>query len=354
LIKKKDDCNYPIKHTKIQQEDGRWRIEFIPHNVGIYQIQRIISSNNHNSPQMQHDTNANDPTSSPRSITSNSSSVAAKIQLLQKVNVLHYSAQRVVYGYKLNNIEDSVQLVFDAANYRVQDISIQVKDPNDELVTGEDGSLECKYLSDYMALKFIPRCTGGYLVSFIDRTTGKALASSPYKLIVHEDTREIISSSGIYDLTRLTIACKNLPPDYRLSQFRVDVFDPQDRQIQNCFFSNKRRDLLVEFITRIEGLHKIYFYIGDELVDDNPFVIYVNGDTYTANSLYGVFGGGGGSTKASIGGENSNGVGCAKGALNYILENLLVLVLLVKKDKAKKSHSGFLSLFQLNLSSSIY
>ena len=168
-----------------------------------------------------------------------------------------------------------------------------------------------------MALKFVPRCTGGYLVSFIDRPTGKPLASSPYKLIVHEDMREIITSSGIYDLTRLTIACKNLPPDYRLSQFRVDVFDPQDRQIQNCFFANKRRDLIVEFITRIEGLHKIFFYIGDELVDDNPFVIYVNGDTYTTtHSLYGIFGAG--STKASSGGVelNSNTTGCVKGFWN--------------------------------------
>ena len=239
-----------------------------------------------------------------------------KIQLLLKVNVLHYSAQRVVYGYKLNNIEDSVQLVFDAANYRVQDISIQVKDPNDEIV--RDDGLECKYLSDYMALKFVPRCTGGYLVSFIDRTSGKSLASSPYKLIVHEDLREIITSAGIYDLTRLTIACKNLPPDYRLNQFRIDVFDPHDRPIQNCFFANKRRDLIVEFITRIEGMHKIFFYIGDELVDDNPFLIYVNGDTFTtAHSLYGMFGAG--STKASIGGGaelSSNTSGCVKGFWN--------------------------------------
>jgi len=74
-------------------------------------------------------------------------------------------------------------------------------------------------------------------------------------------------------------------------------------------------------------LHKIYFYIGEELVDDNPFVIYVNGDTYTANSLYGVFGAGGGSTKASIGGENNNGMGCAKGILKLFLENLVVLEL---------------------------
>ena len=65
--------------------------------------------------------------------------------------------------------------------------------------------------------------------------------------------------------------------------------DSQDKQIQNCFYSNKKKDLIVEFITRIEGVHKIYLYINKQLVDDNPFLIYVNGDTYSTNSLSGVF-----------------------------------------------------------------
>jgi hypothetical protein len=94
-----DDNNYPIKHTKIQLEDGKWRIEFIPSSVGLHQVQRII--------QVQDNT--------------------AKVQCLLKVNVLHYSASRTVYGYKMYNLEDSVQLVFDAANFRVKDILPEVK-----------------------------------------------------------------------------------------------------------------------------------------------------------------------------------------------------------------------------------
>lgn len=54
--------------------------------------------------------------------------------------------------------------------------------------------------------------------------------------------------------------------------------------IQNCFFSNKKLDLVIEFITRKEGLHKIYLYIKNELVDDTPFFIHVNGDLFTAAS----------------------------------------------------------------------
>jgi hypothetical protein len=50
-------------------------------------------------------------------------------------------------------------------------------------------------------------------------------------------------------------------------------------------FSNKNNDLLIEFVTRIEGIHKIYLYFNNELIDDNPFLIYVNSDSYTINSL---------------------------------------------------------------------
>lgn len=142
-----------------------------------------------------------------------------KAMSLLKTNVLHYSAPRTVYGYKMYNLEDSVQLVFDAANYRVKDILPEVKDPQEELVE----NLDCKYLSDYMALKFVPELTGSYAISFFDRTNLKAVAASPYKVIVHEDLREIIRSAGVYDLTRLTIAASNLPKDYDLKHINVIV-----------------------------------------------------------------------------------------------------------------------------------
>lgn len=58
--------------------------------------------------------------------------------------------------------------------------------------------------------------------------------------------------------------------------------------IQNCFFMNKKHDLVVEFITRKEGVHKIYLYIRNELVDDTPFFIYVNGDLFTTTAAYWV------------------------------------------------------------------
>lgn len=65
--------------------------------------------------------------------------------------------------------------------------------------------------------------------------------------------------------------------------------DPHDQLIQNCFFTNKKQDLVIEFISRKEGVHKVYLYIKGELVDDNPFYIHVNGDVFTTSSAYGLF-----------------------------------------------------------------
>ena len=61
--------------------------------------------------------------------------------------------------------------------------------------------------------------------------------------------------------------------------------DPQDQNIQSCFFANKKHDLLIEFVTRKEGVHKIYLYIKDELVDETPFFVYVNGDLFTTSAF---------------------------------------------------------------------
>jgi hypothetical protein len=43
--------------------------------------------------------------------------------------------------------------------------------------------------------------------------------------------------------------------------------------------------LVIEFITRSEGLHRIFFYVEGRLVDDNPFLVYINGDSKAKNLL---------------------------------------------------------------------
>lgn len=65
--------------------------------------------------------------------------------------------------------------------------------------------------------------------------------------------------------------------------------DSNHSTVKNCKFFNKFKDLVIEFVTRTEGMHKIYLYINDDLVDDNPFYIYVNGESQVSNSLSTVF-----------------------------------------------------------------
>jgi hypothetical protein len=196
----KDETGGALKHTKVQLEDGRWRIEFIPLSTGVHKVHRVHRLDD-------------------RSV----------LQLLYKVTVLNYSAQRVVYGYRLYNMQDSVQLVFDAASFRVQDIWPEVKDPNDELVDG----LDCKYLTDYLALKFTPESPGGYLINFYDRNTVQHVALSPYKIIVHDNYKEIMRSCGVYDLTRLAVAAAHLPPNYQLRQIQIQVLGNFSSFIKN-------------------------------------------------------------------------------------------------------------------------
>lgn len=38
--------------------------------------------------------------------------------------------------------------------------------------------------------------------------------------------------------------------------------------------------MIIEFITRIEGQHKIYVYLNDELIDEKPFLIYVQANEF--------------------------------------------------------------------------
>ena len=89
-----DSTYMPIKHTKIQQEDGRWKIEFTPVSIGVHKIYQMIEK---------------------------------QTQLIHRVNVLSTEAQRFVYGYKLYNVDDSLQIVFDAGTFKSSNIISEVK-----------------------------------------------------------------------------------------------------------------------------------------------------------------------------------------------------------------------------------
>jgi len=142
-----------------------------------------------------------------------------KIQLLHQFNVIDYTIRRIVYGHKLYNINDPVQLVFDAANCIAENIQVEVRDSNNQLI-----EIDCKYSTDYLALKFKPAKTGDYFIHFIDRlNASNQIASSPYKITIHENNKEIIKSSGIYDINRLVIRSKDLTEAYQLNEFNIIV-----------------------------------------------------------------------------------------------------------------------------------
>ncbi len=193
-----DQIGLPVKHTKTQRDDGTWRIEFIPTSTGWHQIKRILLND---------------------SFGGDIGLENKKSHLLHRANVLSYGEPRVLYGYKFYDANKSVQLVFDAVGFNVNDIVTEVKGPDGKSVN----DFECKYLTDYLALKFLPRKNGNYGVEFNDRVSQSLLALSPYKIAVDEQRKEVIKSSGIYDVTRIIIAENYLLADYQLSEFSVNI-----------------------------------------------------------------------------------------------------------------------------------
>jgi hypothetical protein len=55
--------------------------------------------------------------------------------------------------------------------------------------------------------------------------------------------------------------------------------------MNSCFFSNDKFDLVIEYVSRNEGPHKIFVYLNDELVDDKPFVVHVQSNQFDVANL---------------------------------------------------------------------
>jgi hypothetical protein len=81
-------------------------------------------------------------------------------------------------------------------------------------------NFECKHLEDYLSLKFYPTAVGTYLINFLNCDTSEPVASSPYEIVINENLKEIIKSSGIYDITRLIIT-----EDYWLAKNKSNNFE---------------------------------------------------------------------------------------------------------------------------------
>lgn len=72
------------------------------------------------------------------------------------------------------------------------------------------------------------------MINFFDKSKGNQLiSSSPYKVIVHEDYKEIVRCLGVYDLTRLSIPASNLPAKYDLNKINVTVKGMFNKYINN-------------------------------------------------------------------------------------------------------------------------
>jgi hypothetical protein len=91
--------------------------------------------------------------------------------------------------------------------------------------------------------------------------------------------------------TFLVITCfiaveKNFRVFVKLSS--TTFLDSHEQPVQTTVFKSKQSDLTVEFISRSEGLHKIFLYVNKALFNARPFTVFISGDTSTLSSNSGA------------------------------------------------------------------
>ncbi len=69
-----------------------------------------------------------------------------------------------------------------------------------------------------------------------------------------------------------------------LNVWNDQIPDSQEQSVETTLFKSKQNDLMVEFISRSEGIHKILLYVDKVLFNERPFTVFISGDTTTISS----------------------------------------------------------------------
>ncbi|CAF4496856.1 unnamed protein product, partial [Rotaria sp. Silwood2] len=212
-----------IKHTRIQDFDGRWRIEFEPTKTGIYQIQ----------------TGSDKP-----QIT------------LASMDVLSLECERYIYGERIvySNAHNFISIISDNDDIKVQLIS---SNNNEIPIEMEKHLLEWKIYYSLTA-------TGHYQLSIIDNDEKQL-----FDIYCIAEKLDIFRNGGIEDITRLIIDRNKIIGD----DINVIVKDALAHTIPAAFYRNLSRDLVIEYIPVRIGIHEIFIRTQNNLLDICPIRI---------------------------------------------------------------------------------
>ncbi|CAF3702812.1 unnamed protein product, partial [Rotaria sp. Silwood1] len=215
-----------IKHTRIQDLDGRWRIEFEPTQAGIYQIQ----------------------TGSDKSQITFSS-----------IDILPLDYERYIYGERIVylNALNFISIISDNDD---DDIKVRLISSNNNEIP-----IEIEKHSSEWKIYYSLTETGYYQLNIIDDDDEKQL----FDIYCITEKIDVFRNGGIEDITRLIIDRTKIIGD----DINVIVKDGLAHTIPAAFYRNLSRDLVIEYIPVRTDIHEIFIRTQNKLLDICPIRI---------------------------------------------------------------------------------
>ncbi|CAF3378932.1 unnamed protein product [Rotaria socialis] len=221
-----------VKHSRIQDSFGRWRIEYEPTEEGIYQIQ----------------------------IDSNKSPINLAV-----MDVLPADYERTVFGERIV-YPNSLNFISIMSNNK--NIKVQLRSSNniEVPIEIERHGLEWKISYSLTAI-------GTYQLTIIDEDDQQL-----YDLFCITETIDLFRNGGIEDITKIIIDHKKVFAD----DVNVIVKDPLAHTIPAAFYRNSNRDLVIEYIPVRADIHEVFIRTQNKVLDVCPIRIMA----FTAQQPY--------------------------------------------------------------------
>ncbi|CAF1398822.1 unnamed protein product [Adineta steineri] len=209
-----------IKHTRIQDSGGRWRIEFEPVKSGTYSVQ----------------TNVDD------------------LQIiLASMDILPLEYERNVYGERI--VHPSI-LNFISVNCKSENMKVQLRNSN-----GDETPMEIEKESPEWKIYFTLTEIDYYQLS-IKNDNNEQLFDIH---CVAEET-DILRNGGVEDITRIIVDQSKIIAE----DVNVIVKDPLAHTIPAAFYRNMNKDLVIEYIPVRTEIHEVFIRTQNNLLDICP------------------------------------------------------------------------------------
>ncbi|CAF4694730.1 unnamed protein product, partial [Rotaria socialis] len=190
-----------IKHTRIQDSGGRWRVEFEPFKSGIYQLQ-----------------------------TSDNGNDESPI-ILASMDILPANYGRIIEGERIIHPNILNLITITSKN---ENLKIRLRRSN-----GDEVPIEMQLDSSQCKIYFTLTETDDYQFSVDDNNDEQIFDIH----CVIEET-DLFRNGGVDDITRLIVDQSKI----NASDVNVIVKDPSAHTIPAAFYKNLNRDLIIEYV----------------------------------------------------------------------------------------------------------